>query len=63
MDDKMTVTDALKATINLLNSIAVPRYLNESIGVPIDNAANNIRACVDAMEKAKEDQDGNSNAL
>ena len=62
MDDKMTVRDALNVTINLLGSIAVPRYLNETVGKPIDNAMNNLRACVDAMEQAKEDTDGNSNA-
>jgi hypothetical protein len=62
MEEKMTVHDALVATINLLGNISVPRSLNQLIGIPIDNAINNLRLCVGAIEKATEERENNGNS-
>lgn len=57
----MTVRDAIIATMNLLGNIPVPRNLNQSIGIPIDNAIGNLQACIEAMDRAKEnDENGNT---
>lgn len=64
MGETMTVREALTATIKLLGDISVPRYLNDSIGIPIDDAINNIRICIDAMERvgnAPAEQEENEN--
>lgn len=51
--DKMTIPQVLEATENLLGGIAVPRYLNDQVGVPIDHAISNIRLCIDAYYAAE----------
>lgn len=59
----MTVRDAIIATMNLLGNIPVPRNLNQSIGIPIDNAIGNLQACIEAMDRVpKETEDGNADA-
>ena len=51
MEEQMTVLQALKITVNNLGGIAVPRALNEMIGIPIDNAIGNLNACIEALER------------
>lgn len=55
----LTIKEALEMTINLLGNISVPRNLNESIGIPIDSAINNLKLCIEAMTSAsaKEESD------
>ena len=55
MEQKYTVAEVLTMTIDYLESIAVPRKLNEQIGIPIDRAIDNLRKCVDAMKQEPED--------
>ena len=54
MNSQMTVQEVLNVTMNNLGAIAVPVALSEQIGMPIVNAINNLRLCVEALEKAKE---------
>lgn len=59
----MTVAEVLQITVDLLGSIPVPRNLNQSIGIPIDNAIGNLNACIEAITKREEDEtDGNPDA-
>lgn len=63
----MTIKEVLEITINNLNGISVPRWLNEQIGIPIDNAVGNLKLCLEAMSKPaeepeKEEPDGNDQA-
>lgn len=53
-EKKYTVNEVLQSVINILGNIAVPRYLNEQIGVPIDDAIHNIVACIEANKKAED---------
>ena len=62
MGDTMTVQEAIEITITNLGNIAVPRVLNEQIGIPIDMAIANLRLCVDAMNKAKDQEGSNGDA-
>ena len=47
----MTVREVLEITRNNLANIAVPRALNDMIGIPIDQAIGNINACIEAMDR------------
>ena len=53
--EQMTVRDVLEITARNLGEIAVPRSMNEQIGIPIDQAISNITACVNALDKAEAD--------
>lgn len=56
----MTVKEVLEITVNNLNGISVPRWLNQQIGVPIDNAIANLQLCIEAMNRpAEPDKEGN----
>ena len=54
MENQVTVRDVIEGTINLLGSIAVPRNLNGQIGIPIDQAINNLQECINAFDRADE---------
>lgn len=63
MGDSILMIDVLRAVIQLLGGISVPRYLNGQIGLPIDEAIGSLQACVDAMEKQDGGEaDGNAGA-
>ena len=47
--ETMTVGQVLEITMNNLGNIAVPRALNQMIGIPIDQAISNLQACVEAL--------------
>ena len=51
MNEVMTVREVLEITRNNLANIAVPRSLNQMIGIPIDQAIGNINACIEAMDR------------
>ena len=51
MNEVMTVKEVLEITRNNLGNIAVPRALNQMIGIPIDQAIGNINACIEAMDR------------
>lgn len=53
MENRMTVKEVLGATAQLLEGICVPAGLAESIGLPVCNAAKNLRACLQAIEEAE----------
>jgi hypothetical protein len=50
-----TVNEVIQITIDLLNGISVPRKLNEQIGIPIDNAVNNLLVVLQALEQKPEE--------
>lgn len=50
----ITVEQGLTEIINVLNSINVPVLLLEQIGVPIQNCANNLKLCLEALRKGNE---------
>lgn len=58
--ETMSVTQALRITVDNLGAIAVPRALNQQIGIPIDQAISNLIACIEALEKAKDGDDPES---
>ena len=53
MNEVMTVKEVLEITRNNLANIAVPRALNQMIGIPIDRAIGNINACIEALDRQK----------
>jgi len=55
MENQMTVIEALRITVNNLGGVAVPRALNQQIGIPIDQAISNILACIEALERAEQE--------
>lgn len=56
MERKCTVIEALQMTADDLENIAVPRYLNRQIGVPIDNAVSLIMKCIEALTAKNTEQ-------
>lgn len=50
MEGKMTIREALAETLSLLEDIRVPAGLIREIGLPVDGAITNLRACVEAIE-------------
>lgn len=52
----MTIKTAIEITVNLLGNIAVPRNLNETVGIPIDSAIANLNMCLDAIRQDEEAQ-------
>lgn len=62
MDDTMTVYDLVKATVRMMEEIAVPIGMMDSIGAPIRASVNNLKACLgawdrDNAEKAAKEQE------
>lgn len=53
--ETMTVIEALGVVIQKLGNIAVPRVLNDQIGVPIDDCADIVRACIEALNHPESD--------
>lgn len=51
VEENLSVLDVLKITIDLLGRIKVPVGLMQDVSVPINDARNNLLACVDAIEK------------
>ena len=56
MEGTMTVKDVLNDVVETLNGISVPMSQINDIGLPIAKSINNIKACVEAMERAEKDQ-------
>ena len=50
MNETMTVRQVLEITVKNLMLIAVPRGLNQTVGIPIDQAIGNLQACIEAMD-------------
>jgi len=55
-----TVKEVLQMTADLLNGIAVPRSMNEQIGIPIDNAVNNLQIVLQAMTEKEDNPEESS---
>jgi len=55
MEERMTIRDALAATISLLEGISVPANLIRQIGLPVDSAISNLKACVEAIDSQKQE--------
>jgi hypothetical protein len=54
---KMTVAEALGATLNLLGNISMPVGLREQVAA-IGHAMDNIQLCLDAMANAEKEAKG-----
>ena len=65
-ENRMTIQQVLEETVKLLNMIAVPVQMIESVGRPISNAVNNLDLCITAMKQAdaqaqkEEEKDGSN---
>ena len=61
-EQKLTVNEVLKLTVDQLRAISIPAELTESIGLPVLRAIRNLTECIRAMEEAgkagKEQEDG-----
>jgi len=53
MEKQMTIREVLEITARNLREIAVPVTLMESIGKPVLGCAQNIDACLQAIDKAE----------
>lgn len=53
-NETITIRQAVDTTISLLGCIAVPRYLNSQIGIPIDQAISNLQACIHAWDMSND---------
>ena len=51
MNEEKTVLEVLKETVTMLGNLRIPMSEMESIGFPISRSINNIRLCVDAIER------------
>lgn len=51
MNEEKTVLDVLKETAIMLGNLRIPMSEMENIGFPIGRSINNIRLCVDAIER------------
>ena len=51
MGETMTVYDLGRETIRMMETIAVPVALMDSIGAPIRASIGNLRACLDAWDR------------
>lgn len=47
----MSIREAIEIVINQLNGINVPVGLLQQIGFPINQAVDNLRACVEAIDR------------
>ena len=53
----MTVMEALNLAMETLNGISVPVVQIQSIGMPISRASDLVRASIDALAKAEQQED------
>ncbi len=51
MSETMTVYDLVRETIRMMEGIAVPVGLMDSIGAPIRASIGNLRACLGAWDR------------
>lgn len=51
MNEEKTVLEVLKETVTMLGNLRIPMSEMESIGFPISRSINNIRLCVEAIER------------
>lgn len=51
MNEEKTVLEVLKETVAMLGNLRIPMSEMENIGFPIGRSINNIRLCVDAIER------------
>ena len=56
MENKITIEQVLEMTVNVLSGISVPANMAKQIGVPIQNSIENLNACLEALDKAKEQE-------
>ena len=54
MSEAMTVQQVLEISINNLNAIPVPISMSQQISEPILGIINNLRLCIDALNKPAE---------
>jgi len=50
---KMTVTQVIEATRDMLAAISVPVGLMDSVGTPIAHAMQNLNLCLEAIQNAE----------
>ena len=71
MDNKMTIDQVLKITVETLEGLKVPVSLIDEISIPVARAISNIRMCIEAVEASRaeaenkqteEQEDGNADA-
>ena len=55
MDERMTIREVLESTMHLLEGISVPAVLIREIGMPVDGAITNLRACIDAINEQEKE--------
>ncbi len=58
----MTVLEALKQAVDILEAVNIPVPMIEKIGNPVNNSVNLVKASINALEKAeqkKEPEKGN----
>lgn len=53
---EMTMKDILKDVLKMLNDIKIPMSEIETIGIPVGRAINGIQICVNAIEKAEQEE-------
>ncbi len=51
MNEEKTVLEVLKETVAMLGNLRIPMSEMENIGFPIGRSINNIRLCVEAIER------------
>lgn len=54
MEEKITVSDAIKQVIMTLSNIQIPAGWARQIGIPICGATDTLREIVNALDEAKE---------
>lgn len=54
MNETMTVQQVLEISINNLNAIQVPISMSQQISEPILGVINNLKLCIDALNKPAE---------
>ena len=56
MENRMTIEDVLRVTAEMLEEIQVPVKWTRQIGEPISSAAENLRECLKAIAKDREEK-------
>lgn len=55
-EQKVSVKEALKVTIGLLEKVQVPVSLLEEIGFPVKQAVNNLKRCIAVIPDLPDDE-------
>lgn len=57
MEERLSIEQVLEITVNLLSGISIPASLVESVGVPISRGIGNLKACLTAIEREKQEKE------